>query len=189
MSAPTWLEWIKPAPKDAEELEGLVGQVCAHVEQIRKGRYRPNWRAVAAESRVKARKYRAAVKALTELPEPAAGADLILDLRRDLEEFAASCDDTADSLTKSGLAPKRKGGTQDVDKFMTALGCETILIHYGKDASDANTARLALWVWNEAHERAQDERQSDVDAWETTVRRAKARTPNGRLVRHESKPR
>ena len=188
MTAPAWLEWIKPIPKDSEEVERISCQVSDLVQEVKKGRFRPNWRAVAAESRINARKYRAAAKALSELPEPIVSATLVQNLKNDLEGFAASCDDTVAQLIECGLAPNRKGAAQDRDKFMAALGCETILIQNGKDSSDVSTARLALWVWNEAFERTQDNRASDLDAWETTVRRAKAQTPNGRTVRHKSSP-
>lgn len=186
MSVPAWLEWVKAPTVNEAELTQMDEQVSSLVKQVSACKDHPNWRSVASRKRGDAKKYRAAAKVLANLPEPFASSDLNRNMIHNMGALAMECESRVASLEMCELAPNRKGAVLDLDRIDTVYGCELIL---GYQASTATLARLALWVWNEAHNRQHDGRQSDVDAWETTTRRARAPHPNGRPNRHKSKPR
>lgn len=173
MTRSTWMERIQSENLNETGIEQMADEVSQLVLSIRGMLGQPTWRVEAKEARARVKEFRSAIKAISSLPAAYAEHPGKAELLNDLEMDVAKYEDVLNRLSKMGLIPRNKGNIPYWEKLITALACQTLLEFYKFDFSEANTARLALWVWTEAHERKQEERPCDLDAWETTSRRAR----------------
>ena len=169
MTAP-WLRFVKPAPKDAEEMERLVVDVEALTQAVGEFPEDPSeWPKRAKRTQARAKRFQAAVKALNALLPYDVGGQMAHDVQVMAATFgrqAARLEDNVDLLSTMTPAPSM-GRPKDMGKTGCLMLCHNFFVEHGKERSLRTWARFSKLIWEQAHPGADE---VDHKAWELKIR-------------------